>query len=96
LLEHNLVFGNPAIHSEVHGDNFAADYDRARAAFVRLSMEPSMLDLRLRANVEAPRSAIGEDWLSFPGAEQDFTRHQRLRAQFGACPSETDSTYACR
>jgi hypothetical protein len=96
LLEHNLVFGNPPIRSEVVGENFTGDYDRARVAFVRLDADPARLDLTLRAPLPVPRSAIGSEWLALPGADRDYLGRLRKAQQFGACAPRGAGAAACR
>jgi len=85
LFEHNLVYGNPAINSEVDGDNFSDRYDRARIALVRLDADPDRLDLTPRVTLPAPRSSVGDQWLTLPGARSDFLGRPRRRAAYGAC-----------
>ena len=85
LFEHNLVYGNPPIHSEVDGENFSGGFDRARAAFVRLDVDPAKLDLTPRAALPAPRSVIGEEWLALPSANEDYLGRGRASEVFGAC-----------
>ena len=96
LLEHNLVFGNPPIRSEVAGENFTGDYDRARAAFVRLDADPARLDLTPRTPLPVPRSAIGGEWLALPGADRDRLGRPRKGQQFGACARSGAGAAACR
>jgi hypothetical protein len=85
LFEHNLVFGNPAISSEVAGENVSGEYDKARPAFVRLDADPDRLDLTPRATMPTPRSSVGDQWLDLPGARSDCLGRPRRRAAFGAC-----------
>jgi hypothetical protein len=85
LLEHNLVYGNPPMRSEVAGENITGPYDRARAAFVRLSTDPSTIDLTPRAVLPAPRTVIDDRWLALPGAKQDHVGRPRTARHFGAC-----------
>jgi hypothetical protein len=96
LLEHNLVFGNPPIRSEVAGENFTGDYDRARAAFVRLDADPARLDLTPRSPLPVPRSAIGGEWLALSGADRDYLGRPRRAPQFGACARSGKGVAACR
>ncbi len=95
LLEHNLVFGNPPIRSEVDGENFSDEYDRARAAFVRLDPDPAKLDLTPRAGTASARSDVEAEWRALPGARQDFLGRPRTGAVFGAC-QKVPSAEACR
>ena len=96
LFEHNLVFGNPPIRSEVDGENFTGDYDRARAAFVRLDADPAKLDLTPRRPLPMPRSAVGGEWLALSGAERDYLGRPRKARQFGACARGGTGAAACR
>jgi hypothetical protein len=96
LLEHNLVFGNPPIRSEVAGENFTGDYDRARAAFVRLDADPAKLDLTPSRPLPVPRSAVGGEWLALSGAERDYLGRPRKARQFGACARSGTAAAACR
>ena len=95
LFEGNLVYGNPPVQSEVDGENLTGDYDRARAAFVRLDEDPSKLDLTPRVGMAALRSAADGEWRALPGARQDFLGRPRTGAVFGACP-KAPSANACR
>jgi len=95
LLEHNLVFGNPPIRSEVAGENFTGDYDRARAAFVRLDADPARLDLTPRTPLPAPRTAFGGERLALSGAERDYLGRPRRVPQFGACARGGKGAAAC-
>jgi hypothetical protein len=96
VLEHNLVFGNPPIRSEVAGENFTGDYDRARAAFVRLDADPASLDLNPRTPLPMPGTAIGGEWLALSGAERDYLGRPRRAGQFGACARGGQGAAACR
>jgi len=94
--EHNLVYGNPPMRSEISGENFTGDYDRARAAFVRLDTDSARLDLTPRSALRVPRSAIGAEWLALPGADQDYLARARGGAAFGACQRVGGGGAACR
>ena len=96
LLEHNLVFGNPPIRSEIAGENFSGDYDRARAAFVRLDADPAKLDLTPRSPLPVPRSAIGGEWFALPDADRDYLGRPHSAPQFGACARVGKGAAACR
>lgn len=85
LFEHNLIYGNPAVRSEVAGHNLTGEYDQARPAFVRLVADPDRLDLAPRATLPAPRSSVGDQWLDLPGARSDCVGRPRRRPAFGAC-----------
>ena len=85
LFEHNLVFGNPPIRSEIDGENFSDTYDRARAAFARLDPDPSRLDLTPTSVVPTPRTAGGAGRPALPDADQDYLGRIRGTAAFGAC-----------
>ncbi len=95
LFEHNLVFGNPPVRSEIDGENFADAYDRARAAFVRLDADPAKLDLNLRAARPAPRTARRAGSLSLPDADRDFLGRARASG-FGACVHDRAGSPPCQ
>jgi hypothetical protein len=96
FLEHNLVYGIPPMHSEIAGENITGPYDRARAAFVRLSADPSTIDLTPRAVLPAPRTVIDDRWLALPGARQDHVGRPRTARHFGACGRGRAAESACR
>jgi len=96
LFEHNLVYGNPPVKSEIDGENLIGEYDRARAAFVRLDLDPDRLDLTPRAPVRSPRSTIGAEWMALPGAGEDFLGRTRTAPMFGACSLGGGAEAACR
>jgi len=96
LLEHNLVYGNPPAHSEVAGENRTGEYDRARAAFVRLDEDPQRIDLTPRGTLPAPRTSIDAEWLALPEAAADYLGRPRRAAAFGVCRREATGAPACR
>ncbi len=98
LFTHNLVYGNPPLHSEVDGENLTGAYDRAREAFVALNpTDPSRLDHTPRAGAPSPQFGLGADWLALPSAQQDHIGRPRPGASFGAClPGDAAAGAACR
>ncbi len=96
LFEHNLVYGNPPTHSEVHGENVTGAYDRARAAFARLDPDPSKLDMTPLLPLPRPRSRLGAEWTALSGAESDRRGRPQGGASFGACGRGGTSGGACR
>ena len=96
LVEHNLVFGNPPIRSEVSGENRTGAYDQARAAFVRLNPDPDRLDMTPRRPLPPPRSRLGSPWLSLPGAGADRLGRPVTGAAFGACGGGGVADGPCR
>ena len=95
LLEHNLIFGNPPIRGDVGGENVTGEYDRARAAFVRLDLDPDKLDLTPRAPLRSPRSPLGGEWATLPGAGRDYLGRSLAAPAFGACRPGSGEA-ACR
>jgi hypothetical protein len=89
LLEHNLVFGDPAIESEVPGDNFADSFQRATSAFVRLSLDPEQIDLTLREPLPTPSSTIDARWLGLTGAGSRRRAGAAASTIYGACGAES-------
>jgi hypothetical protein len=89
------VFGNPPVRSEIDGENFSGEYDRARAAFVRLDVDPARLDLNPRAALPPPRASIRAGLPDLPNAGSDFLGRSRAAA-FGACGDGQPGGAACR
>jgi len=96
LFEHNLVYGNPPIRSEIDGENLGAEYDRARRMLGRLDADPARLDLAPREALSAPRSTIDAEWLALPDAHSDYLGRPRREPAFGACTLATAGASACR
>jgi len=86
--EHNIVFGNPAVESEVPGDNLLGDFENARSSFVQLTLDPDDLDLTLRRQPAAPASRVDERWLAAAAARADRLGRPRSMANYGACLAE--------
>jgi len=95
LFAHNLVYGNPAVQSEIDGENHIGDFERARMELADLSPEPSRFDLTPRQPVQAPQTALDSRWLDLPGAREDRMGRARARPLFGACASDPAAA-ACR
>lgn len=96
LVEHNLVFGNPPIRSDVAGENRSGAYDRARAAFVRLDPDPARLDMTPTRPLPPPRSRLEAYWLALPGAGADRLGRPHFGAAFGACGRGGRGDRPCR
>jgi len=96
VLEYNLVYGNPPMHSEVAGENFSGPYDQAQAAFARLDADPTKLDLTPRTPLHRPSSRLGDEWLALPGAGSDHAGRPRIGPAFGACGEGRAGGPACR
>jgi len=94
--EHNLVYGNPPVRSDVPGENATGAYDKARGAFARLDADPARLDLMPRTMLRRPSSRIGDEWLALPGAGSDRIGRPRIRPAFGACGDGGAGNRACR
>jgi hypothetical protein len=95
LFAHNLVYGNPALQSEIGGENHTGDFERARMELADLSPDPARFDLALRRNVPAPQSALDSRWLDLPGAREERIGRRRATPVFGACVSDAAAA-ACR
>ena len=86
-LEHNLVFGNPPINSDVAGDNRIGRYEQAAAAFARLRADIDSLDLTPIADSGNPDTALDPSLRALPGARDDYLGRSRDSDSYGACLS---------
>jgi len=94
--EHNLVYGNPPVRSDVPGENATGAYDKARGAFARLDADPARLDLMPRTLLRRPSSRLGDEWLALPGAGFDHVGRPRTGPAFGACGGGPAGGLVCR
>lgn len=86
-LDHNFVYGNPPLQSEVDGENRTGAYEEAGSAFGRLAADLHDLDLTPTGDPGMPTESLGARWLALPGAGEDYLGRPRRSGGFGACAS---------
>ncbi len=84
-LEHNLVFANPPLRSEVGGDNRLGTYEQARAHFVELGSTLDELDASPLTDGDRAASRLSAKLLALPGARRDFLGRTKAIRTSGAC-----------